>query len=393
MKLFHCQVCHQALFFENGLCLGCGSRVAFLPDCVTMAAIEPAEAGTWRLKPRGSRKPGPRRYRPCANAEQHGVCNFCVPAHDPNPLCVACRLTRVLPNLSQPGNLERWKAIEVAKRRLFYTLAQLGLIEVNPRPGHVERLEFEFLEDEPGKQVLTGHADGLITINVDEADDAERARRRLSLHEPYRTLLGHFRHESGHYYWDVLIRDGGRTDSYREVFGDESADYAESLRKHYEAGGCPAGWHESHVSAYATCHPWEDWAETWAHYLHMVDLLETAAAYNTRVSVPGSEEGDDEEVLDPFELSGVDFDDLVKQWVPLTLLVNSLNRSLGQNDAYPFALSEGALRKLRYVHDVITEVRLTGRTERAATDAPTPTAAPSPDVATTEAAADLAQQA
>jgi hypothetical protein len=361
VKLFHCQVCKQALFFENSQCLGCGSQVAFLPDAFTMAAIEPVagDEATWQLRPRARRKSGPRRYRLCQNNLEHGVCNFAVPVHDDNPFCVACRLTRVLPDLSQEGNLSRWHAIEVAKRRLFYTLAQLGLISVNPPPGHVETLVFEFLQDQPGQQVLTGHADGLITINIAEADDAERTARRAALHEPYRTLLGHFRHESGHYYWDVLIRDGNRLDAYREVFGDESVDYAEALRKHYESGGRP-DWQEQHVSIYATSHPWEDWAETWAHYLHMTDLLETAAAYNTRVSVDAPDGEEVEDVIDPFEVGGVDFDDLVQQWVPLTLLVNSLNRSLGQGDAYPFALSAGALRKLRYIHDVITEVRLTG---------------------------------
>jgi hypothetical protein len=383
VKLFRCQVCKQALFFENSQCLGCGSQVAFLPDCLTMAAIEPAAEGSnWQLRPRPGRKPGPRRYRPCANGEQHGVCNFAVPAHDANPLCVACRLTRVLPDLSEEGNIQRWHAIEVAKRRLFYSLAQLGLISVNPPPGQVERLVFEFMQDQPGQKVLTGHADGLITINIDEADDAERARRRTQLHEPYRTLLGHFRHESGHYYWDVLIRDGNRIDAYREVFGDESVDYSESLRKHYASGGCPAGWQDSHVSAYATCHPWEDWAETWAHYLHMVDLLETAAAYNTRVAVdPEDAASEMEEVIDPFEAAGAHFDDLVQQWVPMTLLVNSLNRSLGQDDAYPFALSEGALRKLRYVHDVISEVRISGSAHLAATAGTAPAAQPVPQPA------------
>ncbi|MCC2674875.1 MAG: hypothetical protein K0R58_1822 [Ramlibacter sp.] len=366
MKLFRCQACGQSLFFENDTCLGCGSRVAFLPDLLAVAAVEQLadDASVWQLRPRRGRKPGPRRYRPCQNAEMHGICNFAVPAHDPNPLCVACRLTRVLPDLSQEGNKESWHAIEVAKRRLFYTLAQLALIEVNPPPGHSERLVFEFLQDQPGQAVLTGHADGLITINIAEADDAERARRRVQLHEPYRTLLGHFRHESGHYYWDVLIRDGGRVEAFTELFGDASVDYSESLKKHYESGGCPAGWQDRHVSAYATCHPWEDWAETWAHYLHMVDLLETAAAYNTRVSVEPGVDDEGEDVIDPFEARGVDFDDLVQQWVPLTLLVNSLNRSLGQGDAYPFALSEGALRKLRFIHDVINEVRLTGRLQR-----------------------------
>jgi hypothetical protein len=377
VKLFHCQTCGQALFFENDQCLGCGSRVAFLPDCLTMAAMQPAgDSGLWQLSPRPGRKPGPRRYRPCSNGEAHGICNFAVPAHDDNPLCVACRLTRVLPDLSQEGNTERWRAIEVAKRRLFYTLAQLGLIAVNPPPGHVERLVFEFLQDQPGQKVLTGHANGLITINIAEADDAERARRRMQLHEPYRTLLGHFRHESGHYYWDVLIRDGHRVEQYRALFGDESVDYAESLARHYQSGGCPPDWQDAHVSAYATCHPWEDWAETWAHYLHMVDLLETAAAYNTRLTLAAQDEHA-EEVTDPFEATGVDFDDLVQQWVPLTLLVNSLNRSLGQGDAYPFALSEGALKKLRFVHDVISEVRMTGRLERqVATEAQASAASP-----------------
>jgi hypothetical protein len=361
VKIFRCQVCGQALYFENVECLNCKSKLAFLPDHLNMAAIEPADGDLWALKPRRNRSRGPRRYRLCRNHAEHGVCNFGVPQHDANPYCVSCRLTRVLPDLSVPGNQERWYAIEVAKRRLFYTLAALGLISVNPQPGHTERLVFEFLEDQPGQQVMTGHSNGLITINVAEADDDERIKRRVALHEPYRTLLGHFRHESGHYYWDVLIREGGRTSAYREIFGDESVDYHESLRRHYEAGGNPAGWEEQHVSAYATCHPWEDWAETWAHYLHMVDLLETAASYNTRLTVPADNEHELDEVIDPFEAGGVDFDDLVAQWVPLTLLLNSLNRSLGQGDAYPFALSPGALRKLRYVHDVVNEVRLSGR--------------------------------
>jgi hypothetical protein len=240
---------------------------------------------------------------------------------------------------------------------LFYTLVRLGLL--SPVAGaEPERLVFEFREDQPGEKVLTGHADGLITINVAEADDDERAARRVALHEPYRTLLGHFRHEIGHYYWDVLIRDGGRIEEYRQVFGDESIDYAESLQRHYERGGQVPGWQENYVSAYATSHSWEDWAETWTHYLHMVDLLETAAEYNTRIALPGDDTEDLEEVTNPFECSNPDFDELVEQWVPITLLVNSLNRSLGQEDAYPFAISAGALNKLRYVHDVIQAARL-----------------------------------
>lgn len=358
MKTFRCQKCGQALFFENVECLSCKSQLAFLPDRMTMAAIEPIEGndGQWQIKARGRRRKPPRQYRLCRNAEM-ACCNFVVPADDDNPYCVACRLTRVLPDLSKPGNQQRWYRIEVAKRRLFYTLAKLGLISPEPQGGEPDGPVFEFLEDQPGAPVMTGHAEGLITINVAEADDDERVRRRVALHEPYRTLLGHFRHEIGHYYWDVLIRDGGRTDAFREVFGDESVDYSEALRRHYDSGGNPANWQEQHVSAYATSHPWEDWAETWAHYLHMVDLLETAASYNTRITLPGEDEDELEELVNPFESRAPVFEELVEQWVPITLLVNSLNRSLGQDDAYPFALTTGALHKLRFVHDVIQSNR------------------------------------
>ncbi len=367
MRSFRCQKCGQPLFFENVQCLSCESELAFLPDRMYLAAMEPvpAQGGSetgdgedqaWRKILTHARKKPSRHYRLCSNRASPVACNFAVPVEDPNPLCVACRLTRVLPDLAKPENPARWRRVESAKRRLFYTLAQLGLLSTEAGDAAAEGPVFEFLEDQPDRQVMTGHDNGLITLNVAEADDEERAARRVALHEPYRTLLGHFRHEIGHYYWDRLIRDGGRIESFREVFGDESVDYAQALQKHYERG-MPEGWQERHVSAYATSHPWEDWAETWAHYLHMTDLLETAAAYNTRITMPGEDEEELEDVTDPFRGGRPDFDTLVAQWVPITLLVNSLNRSLGQDDAYPFALSPGALRKLRYVHGVIQEER------------------------------------
>ena len=359
MKTFHCQYCGHPLFFENVTCLQCGSALAFLPDRLNLAAIEKAPddgEDLWRPRARG-RKPSTARYRLCHNHTTQNACNFAVAAADPNPLCVSCRLTLVLPDLSQPENPLRWYRLEAAKRRLFYTLGKLGLVATAPADGQADGPIFEFLADLPGQPVMTGHAQGVITINVGEADDAERVRRRVEMHEPYRTLLGHFRHESGHYYWDRLIDEGGRVDAFREVFGDEQQDYQQALQDHYARGGAVADWQDRYVSAYASAHPWEDWAETWAHYLHMVDLLETAAWYNTRLTIPGQQEADLEEVVNPLETGHPDFDTLVEQWVPLTLLVNSLNRSLGHEDAYPFALSGGALEKLRYVHDVICETR------------------------------------
>jgi hypothetical protein len=363
MKTFHCQYCGHPIFFENIECLKCESALAFLPDRLNMAAIEQVPGSDdelWRPRTRSKKAHGAR-YRYCHNHTAQNACNFAVPADDPNPLCVACRLTHMIPDLSLPENPQRWYRLENAKRRLFYTLAKLGLVAKCPPNGEADGPVFEFLADLPGQPVMTGHSEGVITINVAEADEDERVRRRIEMHEPYRTLLGHFRHESGHYYWDRLIADGGRTESFREVFGDEQQDYQQALQDHYARGGTVPDWKDSFVSEYASSHPWEDWAETWAHYLHMVDLLETAASYNMKLTVPG-QDVEVEDVVNPLETGQPDFDTLVEQWVPVTLLVNSLNRSLGQDDAYPFALSGGALEKLRYVHDVISETRSkTGR--------------------------------
>lgn len=360
MKLFHCDNCGNALFFENVMCLHCGSALAFLPPRMALAAVEevPEAPGFWRRIKQG-KTPSSRHFRLCRNNTELQACNFAVPESDSNPLCVCCRLTQILPDLSVDGNRERWYRIEVAKRRLFYTLARLGLVSNAPPNGRRDGPVFQFLADQPGQQVMTGHSNGVITLNVAEADDDERVRRRLQMREPYRTLLGHLRHESGHFYWDSLIRNAGRQQEFRAIFGDDRQDYAAALQAYY-GFGAPADWGSNFVSAYATAHPWEDWAETWAHYLHMVDLLETAASYNTRLAIPGIEDKTDDAVINPFESGQTNFEQLVEQWVPLTLLVNSLNRSLGQEDAYPFALSPASLHKLRFVHDVIQSLRADG---------------------------------
>lgn len=361
MRVFLCHKCGQALFFENHACLFCGSVVAFLPDRLIVAAVEPVRgrAGIWRAL--AERRPGRQapRYRLCENRVRHGICNFAIEAGDPNRLCVSCRLTRVLPDLSSPDNKHRWSRMEAAKRCLYYGLAKLRLLTAAPGPEQLDRLVFEFLEDLPGLRVVTGHCNGLITVDVAEANDESRVARRAELHERYRTLLGHLRHEVGHYYWDVLIRDGCRIAEFRQIFGDESVDYDLALRRYYREGA-PEDWTEHYVSRYASSHPWEDWAEAWAHYLHMVDLLETAASYHTRIALPGEEAGAHRELTSPVEGQVPAFEELVRQWRPVTLLANSLNRSLGQEDAYPFALSPRVLQKLKFVHDVIGAARSNG---------------------------------
>lgn len=369
MRTFNCDHCGHLVFFDSTHCVHCRSTLAFVPEWMRIAALQPtveSAVQSWSPSP-AVPQPAPmlwqavhpvptippQRWRLCANHTIHHACNFAVPADDPQPLCISCRQTRWLPDLSDPANLRRWKLIEDAKRRLFYTLARLHLTNLDGMTAP----EFEFLADLPGQPpVMTGHRSGTIVLNVAEADDDERARRRMELHEPYRTLVGHLRHESGHFFWDVLVRDHPHTlEAFRALFGDERLDYAQALQAHYHIGPLgPAGWEQGHVSAYATAHPWEDWAETWAHYLHMVDLMETAASYRTEVTIPG--ENTPYLMRSPFmpEAEDRDFDAMLRAWVPLTLLLNSLNRSLGQNHAYPFALSSGAITKLRFVHDLLT---------------------------------------
>lgn len=376
MRVFNCDHCGHLIFFDSVQCLNCASTLAFLPDVVAMGAVEPAEQegpGMWRcIGGQGSPDYSGRLYRMCRNYTEHHACNFAVSADDSDELCLSCRQTRVLPDLSDAANFGRWMQIEAAKRRLFYSLARLGL---EPAPGGA-RPVFELMADKPGEPaVMTGHHNGVITLNVAEADDDERARRRIALGEPYRTLVGHLRHESGHFYWDQLIRDGGRLESFRQVFGDESIDYAAALEAHYAKGPDLGDWAANYVSAYAASHPWEDWAETWAHYLHMIDLLETSASYATQVTVPGIYGAQLSHAVDPFGKPAPDFNTMLGHLVPLTLVLNSLTRSLGQPDAYPFALAENALAKLRFVHEVVSSV---SSVSTGAAPPPVPAPAPVP---------------
>ena len=296
------------------------------------------------------------RYVVCKNAIDHGACNWAVPVSDDAPFCRACRLDEIIPNLSSDHAVEAWLRVERAKRRLVYTLLELGLNVESRRERPSGGLGFAFKEDVGGARVMTGHDEGLITLNLAEADTPFREKLREQMGEAYRTLLGHFRHEIGHYYWDRLIRGSSYVEAFRAEFGDESASYDEALKRHYE-NGAPPDWPERFVSAYASMHPWEDWAESWAHYLHMVDTLGTARSYGLALQ-PDAGGGTSRTSLSELKVTTRnlhfdDFDDLLKGWVPLTVALNSLNRSMGHADVYPFVLSATAIRKLRFAHDVI----------------------------------------
>lgn len=350
MKTFYCDACGSLVFFENSTCLSCGHALGFLPDALDLSAVVPAVDHTLRALSVAAPE---RTYRACANGTQHAVCNWLVPSSDPSTFCTACRLNEVIPDLTQPANHERWHRLERAKRRLLYTLLKLHLPMDGVAGENRPALRFRFLADTAGTAHLTGHADGVITINIAEADDDVREQRRVSLHEPFRTLLGHFRHEVAHYYWDRLIAASPWLGRFRELFGDETSDYSAALQRHYRDGP-PPDWSARHVSTYASSHPWEDWAETTAHYFHITDTIETAASFGVslrpRHPAAHAMTADTRQAAQPH----AGFDDMMATWFPLTYALNALNRGMGLADLYPFILTDAVIEKLRFVHAVFS---------------------------------------
>jgi hypothetical protein len=357
MRLFTC-ACGSTVFFENTTCLNCRRDLGYLPDRRTMSSLEPTEeAELYRViaEPEAA-------YRKCRNYSKDSVCNWMVPATEASPYCIACRLNEVIPSLDQPENRARWASIEGSKRRLVYSLLELDLPVRSKGEDPEHGLGFAFLanppspasgEPEPPK-VMTGHNQGLITINISEADEIERELTRRQMHEAYRTLLGHFRHESGHYYWKILVADTPTIEAFRNLFGDERQDYDASLQQHYSAGP-PADWQTRFISSYASSHPWEDWAETWAHYLHIVDTLETARAFGVTLKEDDAQRFPAQplDVVDDATNDPGSFGTTLQQWVWLSLAINSMNRSMGMRDPYPFVLSKIIADKLQLVHRAI----------------------------------------
>ena len=278
------------------------------------------------------------------------------PARKIPSFCASCRLNQTIPDLSRRQNHELWARMETAKRRLIYSLLNLNLPIASKTEDPQQGLAFAFLDDvvKPDgtvSKVLTGHDNGLITLNIIEADDAARERVRLAMGEPHRTLLGHFRHEIGHYYWDRLVRDTNLIDRYRQLFGNESANYMQALQQYYSSSA-PPNWQNNYISAYATAHPWEDWAESWAHFMHIQDTLETANQYglvgkSIRLD-PRSTGGQ------PGASSGhVAVEEIIAAWAYFTIALNSINRSMGLHDTYPFVISPAIVDKLTFIFDVI----------------------------------------
>jgi hypothetical protein len=356
MRLFKCDHCGQPVYFENYFCVHCNASLGFDPQKMDLLALKQGTDNSLTIFTQNEKsKSQIAKYKYCINNQYH-VCNWLLPYESEGQYCIACNLNRTIPDLNLPGNLEKWGRIEQAKHRLVYSLLRFKLPVISKFQDEVNGIAFDFKADENkagGKRLLTGHDNGVITLNIAEADDAVREMARKNMDEVYRTLLGHFRHEIGHYYWDQLIRDTTRLSKFRNLFGDETYDYAEALKQHYNKPHTDS-WKDNFISSYASSHPWEDWAETWAHYLHIVDTMETAYSFgmtlNPRSADPGNEMSAREDI-DPYITK--DFEDIIQRWVPLSFVMNSLNRSMGMKDSYPFVINEAVKIKLNFIHETI----------------------------------------
>ena len=349
MKLFSCPSCSQVVFFDNVVCERCNHALGYEPATNKMLALE-SNDGIWVSA--GTHADGAS-WKYCKNYA-HGVCNWMLAGDSADTLCMACRHNLVVPDYDDMEKVALWQKMENAKHRMIYTAIRLGL-PLQTRDETPEGLGFEFLSSDPdsAEKVLTGHDLGLITIALVEADDAEREIRRSAMAEPYRTLLGHFRHEVGHWYWDRLVRDGGALDECRAIFGDDSIDYNGALQAHYSSGPKPS-WQESYVSSYAGAHPWEDFAETWAHYFHIVDTMETGNSYGVTVD-PKLEDGGLLTIKLDFDVYAdrTGIAPIAKAWLALSAALNSFSRSMGHQDTYPFVISPTVIAKLGFIHDLV----------------------------------------
>ena len=353
MRLFSCDHCDQVVHFDNRQCVRCGYRLGFGADRLDMYALEPAGEPNWTVDGES------RTVRFCANAGLD-ICNWVVDGASNDEFCVACSHNRLVPNTNTQDGIDHWRRIGQAQRHLFYSLLRLGLPHPTRNEDPQGGLVFDFLEDQVEsdgsiKPAMTGHEEGLIAIRAAEADDLTREQARTSMNEPYRTLLGHFRHETGHFIWNKLVRDRNGFDAFRAVFGDEREDYGAALQRHYDNGPVP-NWQDSFISAYASSHPWEDFAECFAHYLHIVDTLETARSYGIGIDPRGHEEMSAEVDFNPYRAASAE--QLVNAWVPLSVAINSIQRSMGQSDSYPFVLSPPVVTKLQYLHELLQGERM-----------------------------------
>jgi hypothetical protein len=352
LRVFRCDSCDQLVFFENSNCLRCLHPLGYIHERRDLVALEADDDFTF-----SEFGPGDGSWRRCTNAVSTG-CNWLVRADEPG-LCASCRLTRTRPADDDEEGMGEWVRAEMAKRRLVFELAELELPVTARDPALGRGLAFDLLSSVETK-VVTGHDNGVITLDLAEADDEHREHLRLQLDEPYRTLLGHFRHEIGHYYWPLLVHDPDTLAACRALFGDDRVDYSEAVQRHYSAPP-PVDWEDDHISRYATMHPYEDWAETFAHYLHIVDVMQVADSFGIGRAAGGRQQIALDPDLDPTRPDRTaTFDEVVDNWLGLTYALNQINRSMGLEDLYPFVLAPVVIEKLTFVDGLVRQARSGG---------------------------------
>lgn len=358
-RAYRCQ-CGRQIFFRNSQCLACKAPLGYVASLRRVYPLMAAgKDGTWRLH--DGHDADARVFRRCANFHTAAACNWLVPVGQAKArpeLCEACRLNRTVASLVTAENQLLWLRMERAKRRLVSQLMGLGLPVASKVHDDVARgLAYDFLRAAPGHaQIMTGHHCGIITMNLEEADDPQRERARKDMGEPYRTLLGHFRHEVGHYYWTRLVEGTPWHAPCRELFGDERLDYGAALRANY-LGKRPGDWRERFISAYASTHPWEDWAETWAHYLHIRDTVDTALSFGiqARLADIEAEPFTRADLWDSTDPQGEAFLALLHSWIQITGVMNEMSGAMGQQDFYPFVLPRKVVAKLHLIHRVVAQ--------------------------------------
>ncbi|MFT6883621.1 MAG: hypothetical protein ACI83W_001589 [Marinoscillum sp.] len=346
MKIFQCGHCHFPLYFENRTCENCGHLTGYRDSDRMMLTFEPS--GEKLISDREQIE-----YKYCKNKE-YEVCNWVIELNDPNEYCGACQLNRTIPNLNNKTNFDKWRNLEIAKHRLIYQLQKIGLTLLSKNDLE-EGFCFDFVARQDDEKLMTGHADGVITILIREADSAHREMTRMQLLEPYRTLIGHLRHEVGHYFWNRLIMNNQQAlIEFRSIFGNEEIDYSEALQAYYKEGA-PTDWQSQFISKYAASHAWEDWAETWAHYLHIMDMVETAYFFGLHVKPRDTDQDSADAAFDPYTID--DFDVIIQTCVPLSFAVNSITRAMGVPDVYPFTIAPAVIDKMKFIHRLLLPKR------------------------------------
>lgn len=342
MASYRCTACGHFLFVEAQTCAACGSAVGFHWPSLSFVAI-PADGAAVDIDGR--------QWVACTRRDWQ--CNWLMPDGDAARRCLSCSLTRRRPDSDDTLALELLADTAVAKRRLLVQLLDLGL-PVTPYYEREGGLAFDFVSSRSGREnVIIGHANGVITIDLAESLDVHRETLRVHLGEPYRTMLGHLRHEVAHYYQGVLIDSDEGWDACRALFGDERASYADALTRHYESGA-PAGWEADFISEYATMHPWEDFAECFAHYLHITATLDTAARAGLVLQASRTDGMLAADVAPRRRYADADFADVLVDWSWLSQLFNRVNRSMGQRDLYPFTIPAPVATKLAFIHQLVT---------------------------------------